>query len=69
MRERDPSVRLPQDIARCAASRCTMISRCARARALIGQRTACDDFSEVEGGGTALCVMYIDAAGVRKARP
>lgn len=62
------TILLARDEPRCTAPACTMRVRCARklAPATAGRHTApVEDFSTVEGGGTALCIRYFDLTHAR----
>lgn len=62
------TILLARDEPRCTAPACTMRTRCARAMApaTVGRHQAqAEDFSAVEGGGTALCVRYLDLTHAR----
>lgn len=57
------AILLSRDEPRCTAQACTMRTHCARAMApaTAGRHQApAEDFSAVDGGGTALCVRYFD---------
>lgn len=66
---RSDRIPLPADEPRCEPSQtCHVRSRCARATAAIPARGAkLEDYSLGTGGGTAVCLGYVDASSLRKA--
>lgn len=70
MTDRTDSIFLPHAEPRCEPASCTMRARCARRLAALPAPPHHATMKSAEswvGGGTALCVGFVDAAGLRKA--
>lgn len=69
MSDRTDSIPLPHSWDRCAPASCTMGARCARKLAALPpppHKAAMRSSESWISGGTALCVGFVDAAGLRK---
>jgi hypothetical protein len=66
MSDRTDTIPLPAHEARCEPAACTMRARCARRLAAVPPHATMKSAESWVAGGTALCVGFVDAAGLRK---